>query len=206
MSRLLDQLADDARQNAERALAGCAAIDLPAGRSVALPDAALVVVEQGVVVLTSADARRIVIALAGAGEVLAPPANHEELHGLTDARLTAVSPDAQRVLMRIPAAAQAVTDALVAALRDRKASLAIFARFPHVERVRGKLMQLARAYGRVTADGILIDLPLTHDLIAESIGSSRETVTLALRELMRSGFVARVGGRYRLSTRPEELA
>jgi CRP/FNR family cyclic AMP-dependent transcriptional regulator len=205
MSRLLDQLADDARRSAARALASCPVINVPAGRSVELPNAALIVVEQGVVVLTGADARRIVIALAGAGEVLAPPASDEELSSLTGARVTALSHDARRVLMRIPAAAEAVTDALVAALRERKASLTVFAHFPHIERVRGKLMQLARSHGRVTPGGILIDLPLTHDLIADSIGSSRETVTLALHELTRSGFVARVEGRYRLSARPEEL-
>jgi CRP/FNR family transcriptional regulator, cyclic AMP receptor protein len=179
MSRLLDQLADEARRSAGRALASCPVVDVRAGRSVELPDAALIVVEQGVVVLTGADARRIVIALAGAGEVLAPPTSDEDLRSLAGARLTALSHDAQRALMRIPAAAEAVADALVAALRDRKASLTIFARFPHVERVRGKLLQLARSHGRVTAGGILIDLPLTHDLIADSIGSSRETVTLA---------------------------
>ena len=206
MSRLLDQLADDARRSAARALASCPVVDVPPGRSVDLRDAALIVVEQGVVILTGADGRRIVIALAGAGEVLAPPASDEELSSLTGARVTALSHDARRVLMRIPAAAEAITDGLVAALRERKTSLKVFAHFPHVERVRGKLLQLARSHGKVTAGGILIDLPLTHDLIADSIGSSRETVTLALRQLMRLGFVARVGGRYRLSARPEDLA
>jgi CRP-like cAMP-binding protein len=72
--------------------------------------------------------------------------------------------------------------------------------------VRGKFLQLARAHGRVVKGGVLVDLPLTHDLIAESIGSTRETVTLALRELMRSGFVSRVDRRYRLSISPEDLS
>jgi CRP-like cAMP-binding protein len=58
----------------------------------------------------------------------------------------------------------------------------------------------------VVLNGVLIDLPLTHDAIAESIGSSRETVTLALGKLMRSGFVARDDRRYRLSVRPDDLS
>jgi CRP-like cAMP-binding protein len=206
MSRLLDQLADEARRSARRALSGCPVVEVPAGRSADLPDAALLVVENGVVVVVGADTRRIVIAVAAAGDVLAPLGRHEDLRGLTSARVTAVSREAQRALMHIPAAAEAVTDALVAALRDRKASLANFARHPHGERLRGKLLQLARSHGRVTGGGIVIDLPLTHDLLADSIGSTRETVTLALHELMRSGFVDRVEGRYRLSVPPGELS
>ena len=206
MSRLLDELGVEARPRAARALAGCPTVDVQPGRVARLPDAALLVVEHGLVVLTASDARRIAIAVAGAGAVLAPLATGEELRGLTAARVRAITRHAERLLLRIPAAAEALTDALVATLRDRKASLANFARFPHVERVRGKLLQLASAHGKVVVGGILIDLPLTHDLLAESIGSSRETVTLALRELMRSGFVERAGGRYRLCVAPEDLS
>jgi len=39
-------------------------------------------------------------------------------------------------------------------------------------------------------------LPLTHDLLARAVGSSRETVTLAMRELRREGFVTRLGRSY----------
>jgi hypothetical protein len=47
------------------------------------------------------------------------------------------------------------------ALVDREESLDNFARFPHAEGVRGKLLQLARRHGKVTKEGIAIDLPLT---------------------------------------------
>jgi CRP-like cAMP-binding protein len=47
----------------------------------------------------------------------------------------------------------------------------------HIERVRGKLLQLARNYGRVALDGMRIDFPLSHTLLADMVGSSRETVT-----------------------------
>jgi CRP-like cAMP-binding protein len=108
--------------------------------------------------------------------------------------------------MAIPGAAAALGDALLDAVGDRERSVVNLARFPHSERVRGKLLQLARAYGRVVEGGVLIDLPLTHDLIAESTGSTRETVTLAVRELMGSGFVSRIDRRYRLSIPPEDLS
>src|ERR671914_698827 len=84
--------------------------------------------------------------VARPGDLLAPLANGEELLGLTDARVISVTRDAEGALLRTPSVAQAVIDALIASLRDRKASLANFARFPHVERVRGKLLQLARSH------------------------------------------------------------
>jgi CRP-like cAMP-binding protein len=206
VSRLLDDLGGVERVRAARVLAACPRVDVPRGAPAALPDAALLVVEQGIVVVTVADARRIAIAVARDGDVLAPLADGVELRGLTYARVTAVTRDAERALLRVPAAAEAITHALVASLCDRKASLANFARFPHVERVRGKLLQLARSHGRVVEGGVVIDLPLTHDLLAESVGSTRETVTLALRELMRSGFVERSDRRFRLRVAPWELA
>jgi CRP/FNR family cyclic AMP-dependent transcriptional regulator len=159
-----------------------------------------------VVLRAGADARRIVIAGAGPGDVLAPPGHGQHLRGLTDGCVTAVTRGAARALMTVPTAAAAVMRALLATVGDREQSLANFARLPHTERVRGKLLQLARSHGRVVEHGVLLDLPLTHDVIAESVGSSRETVTLALGELMRSGFIARIDRRYRLSVRPDELS
>lgn len=205
MNRLLDELGCDERVRAKRVLAACPSVEIPRGRAARPPDAALLVVDRGIVVVTATDSRRIAIAVAPAGDLLAPLANGEELLGLTDARVISVTRDAEGALLRTPSVAQAVIDALIASLRDRKASLANFARFPHVERVRGKLLQLARSHGRVVEGGVLIDLPLTHELLAESVGSRRETVTLALRELMRSGFVERADRRFRVRVAPEEL-
>jgi CRP-like cAMP-binding protein len=206
MSRLLDELGDEERRYAQRALTGSPTVHVPSAGVGDVPDAVLLVVETGVVLLVRGDSRRIVMAVAGPGEVLAPPGEGQELRGLTRARVTAVTRDAGRELMAVPGAAAAVARALVEAVGDRQESLANFARFPHAERVRGKLLQLAGSHGKVVEDGVLIDLPLTHDLLAESIGSTRETVTLALRELMRSGFVSRADRRYRVSVPPDELS
>ncbi|MGZ4388260.1 MAG: helix-turn-helix domain-containing protein, partial [Gaiellaceae bacterium] len=91
-------------------------------------------------------------------------------------------------------------------LRDRQESLAAFASVRHADRVREKLLQLARAHDRVGPGGIRLDLPLTHELLGEMVGSARETVTWALAELQREGFVRREGRTYRLSVAPELLA
>jgi hypothetical protein len=135
-------------------LAACQAVELSAGQAVGsadLSEAALVVVESGVVLLENGgrdDGRRVVEAIAGPGAVLVAPAGSAELRALAHARLTAVSPAAKRALLVEPGAAAAITAALVAAVRDREESLANFARFPHAERVRGKLLQLARSHER----------------------------------------------------------
>jgi CRP/FNR family transcriptional regulator, cyclic AMP receptor protein len=50
---------------------------------------------------------------------------------------------------------------------------------------------LADRCGRVTSDGVVIDLPLTHELIAGLVGARRPGVTSALGELQRSGELAR---------------
>jgi hypothetical protein len=93
-------------------LAGCPIVHVPAAGIGDLPDAVLLVVEAGVVLLGRADARRIVMAVAGPGHVLAPPGDGQELRGLTAARVTAVTRDAGRALMAVPGAASAVARAL----------------------------------------------------------------------------------------------
>jgi CRP-like cAMP-binding protein len=67
-----------------------------------------------------------------------------------------------------------------------------------------KLAQLARSYGRVGTDGLVLDLPLTHELLAEMVGSTRETVTRALARLAHEGMIRHERGRYRLAVRPDE--
>src|SRR6266542_3772236 len=84
-------------------------------------------------------------------------------------------------------------------------AIANFAPTRHLDRVRRKLLQLGRSYGHVVRDGIRIDFPVSHALLAEMIGSSRETVTRALEELRSLGFVARSGSTYRLLV-PAEAA
>lgn len=47
-------------------------------------------------------------------------------------------------------------------------------------------------WGKVTAEGIWIDLPLTHDMIAELCGARRPTVTVSLRALEEQGILTRL--------------
>jgi CRP/FNR family transcriptional regulator, cyclic AMP receptor protein len=102
--------------------------------------------------------------------------------------------------------ATAVVEGIGEQLRERQESLAQLSIIRHVERVRYKLTQLARTHGKVTVGGVRIDLPLTQRLLAEMIGSARETVSLALAELTQNGFVQREGHFYVVAVAPNNLS
>lgn len=58
---------------------------------------------------------------------------------------------------------------------------------------------LAERWGRMTADGVLIPLSLTHEALGRLIGARRPTVTLALKALAEDGRLERSGsGSWRL--------
>jgi len=67
------------------------------------------------------------------------------------------------------------------------------------------LYSLARGFGRPTADGMTaITLPLTHQSLANMIGSNRVTVTRKLLELQDQGLVRSLG-RNSIAVDPEKL-
>jgi CRP-like cAMP-binding protein len=210
-SRLLDGLQSPDRERAGAILSGSPSIDLDrrAPRyAPAFAGAALLVVEEGFVVVCAtspADVRSVVTVDAGPGAILLPPAADEALVALGPSRVTVVSPDARDQLLTSPALARRIVEQLALGLAQRQEALANFAATRHTERVRRKLLQLARGYGHVVRDGIRIDVPLSHALLAEMIGSSRETVTRALDELERDRFVARAGSTYRLLVSADSL-
>jgi hypothetical protein len=78
----------------------------------------------------------------------------------------------------------------------------------HVDlRVLLLLWHLADRWGHVRADGIHVDLPLTHELIARMIGAHRTTVTVAVRRLKEAGRLGRTDRRgwVLLGSAPNEL-
>jgi len=210
MSMLLDGLEGVERAAAAEVLVRCATRRLSPGEArLQINGAAYLVVEDGVALVTStrsATSRRMIVAVAGPGAVLLPPGPGERLEAATDLRLTVIDEAAQSALLSVPGAAAVLVAALAEQLRERHESLAHFSSVRHVERVRDKLLQLARVHGRVVPGGVRLDLPLTHELVGEMVGSARETVTWAFAELAREGFVSRDGRSYRLSVAPEALA
>lgn len=150
--------------------------------------------------------RSIITCEAGPGRVVLPPASEEVLFGLADSQLVVIPREALDALLALPAAARTLLEQLAATLGEKQEALGNFGSMRHIDRVRRKLLQLARNYGRVARDGVRIDFPLSHTVLADMVGSSRETVTRSLDELQRDGFVARRGHSYRLLVSPDCVA
>lgn len=77
----------------------------------------------------------------------------------------------------------------------RAHSLAValaIAHHPHVDdRLLLTLWHLAERWGRVRSDGIAVDLPLSHQRLADLVGAHRPSVTSAMGKLARSRSVSR---------------
>jgi CRP-like cAMP-binding protein len=173
-----------------------------------LAEAPYVFVDDGLVVLRTAlpdSTRRTITCHAGPGALILPPGPVEMLVALTTARIVVLTTEVCDELLASPDAASLLLQGLAESLRQRHAALAGMSRLHHVDRVRQKLIQLARDHGRVGREGIRLDFPLTHDLLGEMTGSARETVTRALDALQREGFVVREGRTYSVHVAPEEL-
>jgi CRP-like cAMP-binding protein len=173
-----------------------------------LPDAALLAVEDGFVAVrrTASPSRRsFIVDEAGSGGILLPATADEELVALVPSCVRVISAAALDRLLSTKEGAHLIWDVLTAALRRRAELIASLSNARHIERVREKLLRLARDYGTVDAEGVRIDLPLTHELLAEMVCSARETVTRAIDELERDGFVLRGARGYRVAVDPQLL-
>jgi CRP/FNR family transcriptional regulator, cyclic AMP receptor protein len=133
------------------------------------------------------------------------PGPDEVLIALSDATLRLISTRERARLLGAPESAGALLDALAETLRQKHATIATLARLHHVDRIRETLVGLARAHGRVGREAIRLDFPLTHELLGEMTGSARETVTRAMDELQRDGFVERHGRTYSVHVPPDPL-
>lgn len=144
------------------------AIGAGAVRSAAVfEDATFLFVEEGVILVETCPAkssRAVALNLAGPGMPLLPPAPAERLRALSDVRLIAVTPQTLGALLAIPGVAAVLVERLAEQLRESRESLSLEGAVHHIDRVRAKLLHLARSHGRVLATGgVRLDLPLTHD-------------------------------------------
>ena len=195
-------------EEGSRILSACPTVDIGGGAprlESAFAGAALLLAAEGFAVVRApvgAGGRSVVTCEAEPGTLLLPPSADEELVGLGSSRVLVIDFDARRRLLQMPSVAERIVDQLALGARQRREATANFALTRHGERVRRKLLQLGRVHGHVVRDGVRIDFPVSHALLGEMIGSSRETVTRAVDELQRAGFVARSGSTYRLLAQP----
>ena len=120
----------------------------------------------------------------GAGDVVGQPLSGVypyQIECLTSVEATSVPPDQwYRFLDGIVAHSQA-TEELFSIVRSER----VYSRLDKL------LIWLANKFGCSVTEGILIDLRLTHQNIAELIGTTRVTVTKLLKELEAEGKIIR---------------
>ena len=123
------------------------------------------------------------------------------VRALTETRILALSRgDFLMVLRRSPDLAMAVVQELTRRLRqiDEQASSLSFQRVK--ERTKGLLVRLAK--DETGREGFRVTPALTHQQIADMIGTSRETVTRALKGLREQGWLTQEGKRYLVPAAP----
>lgn len=137
--------------------------------------------------------RRRTIALLQEGDALVMPT--EEWQGApgarvvaaTDSELLVITGTIDEVVRVDPGAGAWLVRAMAQAVADRELSTAI-ALEPRLERrLVLKLRQLAERWGRVTPEGVRLDLRVTHQELADMVGAARESVTVAFGKLQEQG-------------------
>ena len=115
----------------------------------------------------------------------------QAFHALSDVRLAVLDAEACAGLGPYPE----LVDALVSRLTLRGRRLAgqlVISQLASVEsRVLVALWRLAFRWGRVRADGVVLDVPLTHELLGNLVGARRPSVTHALTALAERGEIVR---------------
>jgi hypothetical protein len=164
----------------------------------------------GLLVLDGLLARAIGVAgsapfteLLGSGDLLRPwTGEGNDLSSVrVEARWQVLAPSRLAVLDRRFALGIArwpeVTAAILDRAIERTRSLVFFLGVCHLKRVESRLLvalwHVADRWGRVTRDGVMLPLPLTHRLLASMIGAHRPSVTTALGTLRDRGLLDRRG-------------
>jgi CRP/FNR family cyclic AMP-dependent transcriptional regulator len=139
--------------------------------------------------------------LLGAGDVMRPwtSAGGEQAsiqaearwEALEDVRMAVMDPRFALQIARWPQVSATIVDRALIRARWLSFHLAVC----HVVGIEKRLMilfwHLADRWGKVTTEGVRIDLPLSHGMIAKLVGSRRPTVTTAMGKLRDDGRILR---------------
>ena len=109
---------------------------------------------------------------------------------MEDCRIAAIdATDFHRFLMTNEKVVRQIIQVLCARLRHVWAQIQSLSYSTAEARIRGEIRQLGLRHGVADSRGIIIDLKVTHQEIAEMVGTSRETVTRTLARLQRGGII-----------------
>jgi CRP-like cAMP-binding protein len=138
-------------------------------------------IEQGLVktAVWNESGESSLLGLWGQGEFIAQP-----LTSGTEYHIECITPvKAHPMLME----AVNVQEVRVAQIQQMEFLLELMHCYPIPQRIMKFLSWLAQKAGHVTAEGCVIDLSLTHQAIAEMIGTTRVTITRLLQQLEADG-------------------
>ncbi|MHB2022081.1 MAG: Crp/Fnr family transcriptional regulator [Mycobacteriales bacterium] len=161
---------------------------------------------------TTPDGRENMLAVVGPGEVIGelslfdPGERTATAAALTDCRVVSLDHDALRPWLRDHLdVAEALLAAMARRLRRTNEAMAdlVFTDVPG--RVAKAVLDMANRFGETDARGILVQLDLTQEELAQLVGASRETVNKALSEFATRGWLSQ-SGRGLLILDPERLA
>lgn len=126
--------------------------------------------------------------LIGAINLGADKVHQMTVRCLENALLHTLSVEQFYMLVRsYPEVAEAVVRALSVRLHWYNHLTLVLGTLPAFERTCGMLLALSEHFAVKTADGLLIDLPLTHATLAAMVGVGRPFLTVKLSQLERSG-------------------
>lgn len=195
--------ADEAGAAGQRALARVAT--MPAGRRVGSwgpPDGGGEAL--GLLVVDGLVLREVDVGRSVAAELLGPPDlirpwDSDGGLGAADVRWTLLGEVRFAILdeafVRRAGAWPGLLAGLAARGISRAQTLAVSQAIGNLKRIDQRLLmlfwQLAERWGRVAREQILIDLPLTHEILSRLVGARRPSVTTALGILREQGLVVR---------------
>jgi CRP/FNR family cyclic AMP-dependent transcriptional regulator len=177
----------------------------------------------GFLILDGLLARDLVLAgntsteLLGEGDVLQPALAgrrdglvhcHVFWHALTPVRLAVLDYRFAQSLTAFPQVASALLERAIRRSHRMAVHQALLSLSPVETRLLVLFWYLAERWGRVTPEGIVLPLGLTHQILGQLVGCRRASVTTALKEVMESGMaVRRSDGSWLLTgAPPDELS
>jgi CRP/FNR family cyclic AMP-dependent transcriptional regulator len=152
----------------------------------------------GLLYRSVAVADRSATELLGTGDLIRPGGGHAEAEMVSNAAEWRVLERTRIAILdeRFAAAVAPwpeITGELVERALRRARSQAVFAAISHMTRVDARLLfafrHFADRWGRVTRDGIVIRMPLTHETLGTLVGARRPSVTTALGSLADRGLL-----------------
>lgn len=162
------------------------------------PSASLYLVIDGKVRVSqsTSDGKQIVVDIYqpdeffGESVFLRLPCRSEEARALENSRVMAwTGPEVEEIAARQPRLAVALLQVMIQrnlAFTQRIESLCV----ENIgQRVARALLRLAGRLGEPEKDGSIRMLPLTHELLAQYVGTSREVITMHMNRLRRQGYV-----------------